>query len=149
MQQITDFFAYKNTAMFDKLRTLKWSNGAMLEAIRYYKEISGEEVTHDFIQSELTTMKLRAIQALLFGALKAEQPGFTIKAFGEKYRPENLQEYVQAVLDGMVHYFPEPETHDVGENLDPEWPDTQKDVKKKIVKKRKPTGASGFGNAKK
>ena len=148
MQQLTDLYAYKNTAMFDKVRTLKWSNGAILEAIRYYKEISGEEVTHDFIQTELKSMKLRAVQALLFGALKAEQPNFTIKLFGDKYKPENLQLYVVAVLDGMVHYFPEPETHDPGANLDPEWPDTQKEVKKKL-KSKKPIGDSGTGSAKK
>lgn len=148
MQQISDFYPYKNTVMMDKERTLEWSNGAMLEAIKYYKDVSEEDVTFDFIQTELYASKLRAVQALLFGALRAEQPAFTLKMFGEKYRHENLESYVQAVFDGMVHYFPDSDKKDPGVDLDPDWPDTQQEIKKKTKRKPKQIGDTGTGSIK-
>lgn len=149
MQDIIDFFAYKNTVTLDKERTLAWTNSAIINAIQFYKELSEEEVKADQIRMELKEGKLRAIQALLFGALKAEQPSMTIKLFGDIYKTDRLAYYVSAVLDGMIHYLPEADSKDIGENLDTEWPETKKDVKKKKKHRQKLIGDIGTGFAEK
>lgn len=149
MQDIGDFVAYQNKVTLDKERTLLWSNAAIVNAIQFYKELAGEEVKADQIRKELREGKLRAIQALLFGALKAEQDTMNIKLFGDIYKSERLAFYVNAVLDGMIHYVPEAESKDNGENLDTEWPDTQSQVKKKKKTSHRSTGVTGTGFVKK
>ena len=42
-----------------------------------------------------------------------------------------IAEYVEAVIEGMAHYLPEPSLADDTTDLDPDWPDTQAEVKKK------------------
>lgn len=141
-----DFYPYKNTVRMNEIRSLTWSNGTILEAVYFYKVIFEVDITADALLAELQSKKLRAIQALLFGAIKVSNPEFTTDMFAKIYKPENLSEYVAVVLNGMVHYYPEPEIKDRGEDLDESYPDTQKEVKKK---RQGRTGGSGSGFVKK
>ena len=142
---MNDFYPLENTAVFDRERRLLWNNAAILHAINYYKR-QGVAAEYETVLDELRDGKLRAIQALLFGALKASDERITIQRFEKIYRAELLAEYVACVLDGMTQYLPKPMIHDDGADLDPEWPDTQAEVKKKTSK---PTGVTGSGSAKK
>jgi len=146
MQELTDFFPIENSVQLDRDRQLKWSNAAILHAIQYYQEICGIKVAYENILDELRAGTLRAIQALLYGALKAADDRITIKLFGKIYRPANLEQYVLAVASGMSHYMPDSEVLDNGKDLDEEWPDTQAEVKKK---KSGQTGDTGSRSVKK
>jgi hypothetical protein len=64
--------------------------------------------------------------------------------FGRIYKREHLKEYIDAVIEGMAAYLPEPEAVDHGQNLDEDWPDTQSEVKKKTSLTKR-TGDSGIG----
>jgi hypothetical protein len=64
--------------------------------------------------------------------------------FGRIYKNEHLKEYIDAVLSGMTAYLPEPEVTDHGQNLDEDWPDTQAEIKKKKLPKKR-TGDFGTG----
>lgn len=141
---MTDFFPHENDAQFDRPRPLKWTNAAVLQAILYCQTVCGINTSYEAILADLRAGKLRAVQALLFGALKAADDRMTVKLFGDIYRPMNLADYVAAVLDGMSHYLPAPAVRDEGMDLDPDWPDTQAEVKKKTFAS---SGATGSGSA--
>ena len=145
MEKLTDFLPYENTAILGMERSLKWCNETIIHAIAYGKSVCGDLDDYDKIMVEIHRGTLRVIQALLYGALKAADPKMTIKRYQMLYKPARLQEYVVAVLEGMNHYLPEPAVADSGVDLDPEWPDTQAEVKKKTVTNRR-TGDSGSGS---
>jgi hypothetical protein len=146
MEKLTDFFPYKNSAKLDIERPLKWANETILRTIEYYQSVCHETTDYDAIIAELRNGSLRPIQALLFGALKAADPKMNTKRFSQIYKPHYLAEYVTAVMDGMANYFADSDMKDTGDDLDPEWPDTQAEVKKKTLR---PTGGSGSGSVRK
>lgn len=144
VEELQDLYPFENYATFDKVRKLKWCNNTILYAIEYYRIIYKEKITYDLLLYELANTKMRAVIALLYGALKAANYRMDIITFGRIYRNENLKEYIDAVIEGMQAYLPEPEIQDHGQNLDEDWPDTQSQVKKKGLLK-KLTGAFGIG----
>lgn len=150
MEQINDFFPFENTAEFDIERQLRWSNETILQSIAYYNAVCGESVDYDKIIDELRSGSLRAYQALLYGALKAVDKQMSFKRYAQIYKADEKHaiQYFNAVLDGMNKYLPVPKVLDSGENLDPEWPDTQDELKKKESSRRQ-TGDTGSGSAKK
>ena len=148
MESITDYFPYENSDNFDINRTLKWSNETIINAIKYYESVCGVKISYDDILVELRSGTLRSIQALLFAALKTADPKMTAQRFSQIYKNANLPSYINAVLDGMSHYLPEPTDKDQGENLDPDWPDTQEELKKK-GSDQLPSGGTGSGSARK
>lgn len=131
MDRMTDYFPYENSAPLDAERRLVWSNAAILHALTYCEAVCGVSLEYEQILDELRDGRLRAIQALLYGAAKTADERLTIKRYGYIYRTNNLTQYVAAVLDGMSHYLPPPTVADNEENLDPDWPDTQAEARKK------------------
>ncbi len=54
------------------------------------------------------------------------------KAFCDIYTNDHLLDNMNAIIEGMAAYLPEPEGHiDSGKDLDERWPDTQGELKKK------------------
>lgn len=150
MENITDFFPYENSVEFDTERTLKWSNETILRAIEYYRTVCGVTIDYDAILAEVKAGTLRSIQALLYGALRSSDQGMTIQRYAQIYKKDDIHAlgYINAVLEGILHYLPDHSAQDAGENLDPEWPDTQEEQKKKESAPQ-PTGDSGSGFVKK
>lgn len=146
MDNLTDLFPFENSASFDRDRQLKWCNAAVLHAMAYCKQISDIDLSYEQMLDELREGRLRAIQALLYGALKAGDDRVTVKRFGDIYKTGNILQYVEAVIDGMAHYLQPPGSKDDEKDLDPEWPDTQKEVKKKTSASH---GRTGSGSARK
>lgn len=147
IEELQDLYYFENYATFDRVRKLKWCNNTILYAIEYYRIIFKEKTDYDRIMKELQDKKMRAVIALLYGAIKAANNKINIMVFGRIYKNENLKEYIDAVIEGMEAYLPEPEIQDHGQNLDESWPDTQSQVKKKELSKKR-TGVSGSGSQK-
>ena len=131
VEELQDLYPLENYATFDRVRKLKWCNNTILYAIEYYRIVYKEKMTYDLILNEIENTKMRAVLALLYGALKAADDRIDITTFGRIYKNDFLKEYIDAVVEGMEAYLPEPEFYDHGENLDEDWPDTQSEVKKK------------------
>lgn len=145
--ELQDFYAYENEATFDKVRRLKWCNDTFRYAIEYYNGL-GIDMDVDSILSEITGVKIRAVLALLYGALRAEYPKVTIGYFNHVYQNNNITEYIDVVIDGIKHYMAEPDKSISQElDLDKKWPDTQAELKKKELSKKQ-TGDSGSGSRK-
>lgn len=147
IEELQDLYPFENYATFDKVRKLKWCNNTILYAIEYYRVIYKEKLDYDMIMKEIQDAKMRAVISLLYGALRAADKQIDIMDFGRIYKSENLKEYIDAVIEGMKAYLPEPEIQDHGQNLDEGWPDTQSQVKKK-GSFRKLTGGFGSGSRK-
>ena len=131
VEELQDLYPLENYATFDRVRKLKWCNNTILYAIEYYRIVYKEKMTYDLILHEIENTKMRAVLALLYGALKAADDRIDITTFGRIYKNDFLKEYIDAVVEGMEAYLPEPEFYDHGGNLDEDWPDTQSEVKKK------------------
>ncbi|NLU36874.1 MAG: hypothetical protein GXX01_07635 [Clostridiales bacterium] len=129
------------------MRRLKWCNNTILYAVEYYRIIYKEKIDYDMIMKEIQDGKMRAVISLLYGAARAADNRIDIMLFGRIYKNENLKEYIDAVIEGMEAYLPEPEIQDHGKNLDEDWPDTQAEIKKKGLSKKR-TGVFGFGSQK-
>lgn len=120
----------------------------MAFAFEYYAQVLGEKITLEQLLDEVHTTKLRAIQALLYGALRAADPHMTIREYERMYCPHNLAEYVSEVLIGISSYLPEPDKtpEALADKESKQWPDTQSE-KKKTPKAKSGTGASGSGSS--
>lgn len=147
IEELQDLFPHENYADFDRVRRLKWCNNTILYAVEYYRIIYKEKIDYDMIMKEIQDGKMRAVISLLYGALKAADKRVDIMFFGRIYKNDNLKEYIDAVIEGLQAYLPEPEIHDHGQNLDEDWPDTQAEIKKKELSKKR-TGVFGFGSRK-
>ena len=134
VEELQDLYPLENYATFDRVRKLKWCNNTILYAIEYYRIVYKEKMTYDLILHEIENTKMRAVLALLYGALKAADDRIDITTFGRIYKNDFLKEYIDAVVEGMEAYLSEP-VYDHGENLDEDWPDTQSEVKKGIIEK--------------
>jgi len=144
IEELQDLYPFENHATFDRVRRLKWCNNTILYAVEYYRIIYKEKIDYDMIMKEIQDGKMRAVISLLYGAARAADNRIDIMLFGRIYKNENLKEYIDAVIEGMEAYLPEPEIQDHGKNLDEDWPDTQAEIKKKGLF-RKQTGAFGTG----
>lgn len=147
IEELQDLFPHENYADFDRVRRLKWCNNTILYAVEYYRIIYKEKIDYDMIMKEIQDGKMRAVISLLYGAARAADNRIDIMLFGRIYKNENLKEYIDAVIEGMEAYLPEPEIQDHGKNLDEDWPDTQAEIKKKELSKKR-TGVFGFGSRK-
>lgn len=147
IEELQDLYPFENYATFDKVRKLKWCNNTILYAVEYFRIVYKEKMDYDLIIKELRDGKIRAVISLLYGALKAADKRIDIMRFGRIYKNDNLQEYIDAVVEGLEAYLPEPEIQDHGKNLDEDWPDTQAEIKKKGLSKKR-TGVFGFGSRK-
>lgn len=134
-EELQDLYPYENYADFDFVRRLKWCNATILYALEYYRTVQQAEIDYDTLMAELQSVKMRAVIALLYGALRANDGNMDLKTFGTVYKTEKLAGYIDAVIDGIKHYLPEPEGNDP-QKLDEEWPDTQAELKKKKSKKK-------------
>lgn len=147
IEELQDLYPFENHATFDRVRRLKWCNNTILYAVEYYRIIYKEKIDYDMIMKEIQDGKMRAVISLLYGAARAADNRIDIMLFGRIYKNENLKEYIDAVIEGMEAYLPEPEIQDHGKNLDEDWPDTQAEIKKKELSKKR-TGVFGFGSRK-
>jgi hypothetical protein len=131
-EELQDLMPYENHTTFDHERRLLWCIDAMLNAIRYYREAFEEETTRDTLLDELERYNQRVIISLLYGALRAADEQMTPFMFARIYKKNNLKQYIDVVLEGVVHYLPHPgEQAKHSRKLDESWPDTQSEVKKK------------------
>jgi len=133
IEELQDLYPYENYAKFDKIRRLKWCNNAVLYAIEYYRVAYGVKTNFDLMLRELQDGKLRAVIGLLYGALRAADNTIDVAKFNKLYRVNNLKEYIDVVIEGMMAYLPEPEIQDHGQNLDESWPDTQAKAREKGI----------------
>ena len=112
IEELQDLYPFENYATFDKVRKLKWCNNTILYAVEYFRIVYKEKMDYDLIIKELRDGKIRAVISLLYGALKAADKRIDIMRFGRIYKNENLKEYIDAVIEGMEAYLPEPEIQD-------------------------------------
>lgn len=135
----------ENSATFLAPRTLRWNNAALAFACDYYAQVMGEKITLEQLLEEMGSTKLRAVQALLYGALRAADPHMTIREYERMYCAHNLTEYVHEVLAGIASYLPAPEVSltATADEESTQWPDTQTEKKKKTLNPG--TGDSGSG----
>ncbi len=142
---ITDLYPLENYAVFDRIRPLVWSNAAIVNACHYMMTLYQKKTTYDEIIKEfLSKGTIESTIALLYGATKAANDRMDVFWFGRIYRSSNLDSYINAVIQGVASYLPEPEIKDSGNNLDESYPDTQAEVKKKKIRKGM-TGDTGSG----
>lgn len=144
IEELQDIYPFENYVTFDRVRRLKWCNNTIIRAVEYYRVIYDTKTDYDVIIKELQDGKMRAVISLLYGALRAANDRIDIITFGRLYKNDNLKQYIDAVIEGMKAYLPDPEIQDHGQNLDEGWPDTQSEVKKKGLV-RKLTGVFGIG----
>lgn len=138
---ITEFYPFENYATFDRVRKLKWNNNATLQAISYFNIVHGKKITRNNLIEGLASGAVEYIIAALYGALCAASEKITLPVFNRIYKSENLSEYITAVYEGAKANEPEPVIKDTGADLDTDWPDTQKEVKKKKLVTTSDTGS--------
>jgi len=144
IEELQDLFPYENYADFDRVRRLKWCNNSILYAIEYYRVVLKQKTDFDLLLKDMQEGKIQAVISLLYGALRAANSKVGITEFGCIYKNDNLKQYIDAVVEGLEAYLPEPEIQDHGKNLDEDWPDTQSEIKKKELSKKR-TGGFGTG----
>lgn len=133
IEELQDLYPFENYVMFDKMRRLKWCNNTILYAIEYYRVVFNQKMDFDLLLKDMQDGKIQAVISLLYGALRAADNKIDIIKFGRIYKNDNLNQYIDVVVEGMEAYLPEPEILDHGQNLDESWPDTQSEVKKKGI----------------
>lgn len=151
-EELQDLYPFENYATLgaEKPRQyrMRWNNNAILYALEYYRMTAGEEATYDILIEKLggNPMDMTAIIAFIYGAMRAARPSIDYKAFCDIYTNDHLLDNMNAVIDGITHYLPEPDGHvDSGKDLDEDWPDTQAELKKKELSTAT-LGGSGTGS---
>ncbi|HHU77829.1 MAG TPA: hypothetical protein GXZ29_02960 [Clostridiales bacterium] len=133
IEELQDLFPHENYADFDRVRRLKWCNNTILYAIEYYRVVLNIKTDFDLLINDMKDGKLQAVISLLYGALRAVDTKVDITEFGRIYKPGNITQYINVVVEGLEAYLPEPEILDHGQNLDESWPDTQSEIRKKGI----------------
>src|SRR5574343_661860 len=109
MRNISELYAHENYATFDRIRPLKWCNAAMLHAGTYFRPIYDQEMTYDQIIADLIAGNLKAVVSLVYGAARAADQQMNVYRFSQVFREDHLKEYIDAALEGVKAYLPDPE----------------------------------------
>ncbi len=105
MHDLTELYPYMSFVELEGgIRPLKWSISALLYAHEYTCFAGRAWSIHDIVKNVSET---DAVLSLLYGAIKASDPSYTVETFLNEFNPDTYLNCALLVCDGLSHMYPE------------------------------------------
>ena len=128
MGVLQDYFPAESYLMLDVERPLRWDIQAILKALACVPVLCGKPLSYSQFLERLCRLDTPCLTAALFGAAASADGSLMPQEF-LRGCPELSEEITLSILQGIQSFLPDPDCEDNGEDLDEEWPDTQKELK--------------------
>jgi|GEM_PF-2500859 len=89
-------------------RKLVFDNRMLGYAEQYCKEREFELTAEEILQ-EAASVKVRAIYAVLFGALRSGNETYSLSVFNKEFRIDRIALYIEKIAKGLTEFLPESE----------------------------------------